>query len=165
MKIKAMHADQRRPTDISRMLKVGRTSVYRALKGEQSDCRTVWRRSISLQPGPEAKELPFKRDVEKFARDDYSIPQINSYLEASNRMAKKVKELFATNNELQDSVAYPLIFYRAKNFAQCRASAIWRTEEAFCFKKAAEIITKLQPISADEIARSVTTAIPRSASI
>jgi hypothetical protein len=36
-KIKAMHADQRRPTDISRMLKVGRTSVYRALKGEQSE--------------------------------------------------------------------------------------------------------------------------------
>ena len=36
-KIKAMHADQRRPNDISRMLKVGRTSVYRALKGEQSE--------------------------------------------------------------------------------------------------------------------------------
>jgi DNA invertase Pin-like site-specific DNA recombinase len=31
-KIKAMKADDRRPSDIARLLKIGRTSVYRALK-------------------------------------------------------------------------------------------------------------------------------------
>jgi DNA invertase Pin-like site-specific DNA recombinase len=30
-KVKAMHADKRRPTDIARVLGIGRTSVYRVL--------------------------------------------------------------------------------------------------------------------------------------
>ena len=31
--VRAMHADKRRPTDIARQLGIGRTSVYRALRG------------------------------------------------------------------------------------------------------------------------------------
>lgn len=103
---------------------------------------------ISYQPGGNEQYF-LEEDKIKFDVSDFSLHSTNAYLESTNRMARRMQDLFEGNERyLQESVTFPLIFFRSPSIG------IWLSQledkirlemEAYCFSKVKQIFENVNP--------------------
>jgi len=102
---------------------------------------------ISQNPG--GGEYYFqKEDFKRFENGDFSAPKTNSYLIRKNRMAKRMQDLFSEKKKiLEESVTFPILFFRSKDFDAWKAvPKKKRLEmEQFCYSKVKEIFNQIKP--------------------
>lgn len=103
---------------------------------------------ISLNPGGNGKNFR-KENLVNFKKGDFSLPKQNEYVTKEHRMAKKLKKFFYQHIDLLDSsVAFPILFFRSKNFRlwKKRHEKIKRKEmEEFCYDIVEEILKRIKP--------------------
>ncbi|MEX2192933.1 MAG: hypothetical protein WD717_06095 [Nitrosarchaeum sp.] len=103
---------------------------------------------ISYNPGGNRSSFE-SEDYNRFLIDDFSSPKANLYIIKNYLMANKMKDFFQDSvDELEQSVVFPVIFFRSKN------KRYWRQffpnekrilAEQFCFEIVKEIITTIKP--------------------
>ena len=100
---------------------------------------------LSLQPGGDEKYF-LSEDADRFKKGDFSTHEENTYIKSSNRLAKAVKEIFGEEKEiLRDSVILPVIFWRAKSYAEWKKVPGYREMETFSLEKVTTILEKVKP--------------------
>lgn len=104
---------------------------------------------ISFQPGGTEKDFE-QEQRSLFQNGNFSLPQSNEYSEKKYRMAKEIRKLFdfeGGGEHLQQSVVFPLIFFRSPNIKEWRklTRKLRLNMEEYCFEKSREIIQELKP--------------------
>ena len=105
---------------------------------------------ISLQPGGngDIDKGDFKKAKNDFETGNFKLPPTNGYANKDTVMARAIAKLFGDGKKLlENSVAFPLIFFRAPNIGKWKK--LPRKDrmkmEEFSLTKAKEIIKKLRP--------------------
>ena len=102
---------------------------------------------ISLNPGGNGENFRTK-DIVRFEQGDFSVPIINEYALREYNMAKKIRKFFSDYEMLLDqSVAFPILFFRSKNFKEWKLlnKEKRREMEKFSYEKVKEIVKVIKP--------------------
>ncbi len=101
---------------------------------------------ISQNPGGNYRSF-LEEDKIRFENNDFSPPKESPY-SGDRRMAKKMQDFFDRDiSLLQNSVTFPIIFFRSKDTKVLKTIERFKLYEMerFCFKKVKEIIETLKP--------------------
>ena len=98
---------------------------------------------ISLNPG--SKGHTFDKDKTNFKKGNFALPKTTPY--ANNKpLAKKMQKLFDKDRSiLENSVTFPLIFFRSKDEKSLKREHAYHEMAEYSYKIVTEILNKVKP--------------------